>query len=117
MRDFSEIFDLGANFFQVRGVQLTRQEFIEDTKDVQLDFGKYETCKPTLTAAMALRTNTEQEERDAMLSVLNHNHHIEDYINDNLDKEDTFYLLNKKFFDAWSLHVGFTSSLEKNSSF
>lgn len=29
------------------------------------------------------------------------------YINDHLDEEDTFYIIDKNFFDAWSMNLGF----------
>ncbi|TNV87076.1 hypothetical protein FGO68_gene9179 [Halteria grandinella] len=110
MKDFAEIFELGGNFFQTRGQQISRQDFLEDTSNLNLDFTKYESCKHTVTALLALKPDNQLHEREAILSVLNHNNHIEDYIEQHLDVEDTFYIVIKKFFDAWAQHVGFSST-------
>jgi len=56
---------------------------------------------------MGLKPTDDDEEREAILSALNYNHNIEAYINDHLDEEDTFYLIEKQFFDAWSMNLGF----------
>lgn len=82
---------------------------------MRLDFTEYEKCKPTVLAMLALRPLNEEQEKEAILSMLNYNHHIETYIQDHLDKEEVFYVMNKRFFDAWSSHVGFNSNLERSS--
>ena len=38
---------------------------------------------------------------------------LQAYIYDNIEYESTFYVVNKRFFDSWSLNSGFTS--EKSS--
>lgn len=64
---------------------------------------------------LALKANTPEIEKEAILSVLDYNHNIEDYIHSHLEIEDAYYVMNKRFFDAWSSHVGYSSSLEKSS--
>ncbi len=38
MKDFGEIFNLGANFFQARGASLGRIDFYEDVKNMNVEF-------------------------------------------------------------------------------
>jgi len=80
MRDFAEIFKLGINFFSQRGNSITKQEFIDDCVGIGIDYFLYEKSKYSMIAMMGLLTSTEEEEREAVLSVLNSNHSIEGYI-------------------------------------
>ena len=41
------------------------------------------------------------------MSVLNYNHNIEAYIQEHMEEESTFYVLEKEFFDAWAMNIGF----------
>jgi hypothetical protein len=81
---------------------VSRSDFLEDTRGVNIDFNMHEVSKNTLTALLALKPLNQLQEREAILSVLNNYHHIEDYIGEHIDMEDTFYIINKKFWDAWS---------------
>lgn len=80
MKDFAEIFELGANFFHTRGQLISRTDFLEDTANLNIEFSKYEACKYTLIALLALKPENQMQEREAILSVLNHNSHLEEYI-------------------------------------
>jgi hypothetical protein len=51
---------------------------------------------------MALKPDSDDSEREAILSSLNYNHNIEAYINDHLEEEEVFYVIQKHFFDGWS---------------
>lgn len=44
---------------------------------------------------MGLKPNSEEEEREAILASLDYNHKIENYINDHLDEEKVFYIIDK----------------------
>jgi hypothetical protein len=86
---------------------LNREDFISDVDNINLDFSLYEKCKFTLIAMLALNPISDEVEKEAILSVLNYNHNIEAYIFDHLETEDVFYVVNKQFFDSWSMNVGF----------
>lgn len=107
MRDFAEIFKLGANFFQARGQQLSKQEFVEDLEPMDLDLSVYEQSKFIMIAMLGLRPKDEQEEKEAILAALNHSHSVEGYIQQHLEVEDTYYLVSKQFYEAWAMNVGF----------
>jgi hypothetical protein len=62
---------------------------------MNLDFSTYEKCKFVLIAMMGLKPMNEEEEREAILSVLDYNHNIEAYIHEHLEEEDTFYVVEK----------------------
>ena len=49
------------------------------------------------------------QEKEAILSVLNYNNNIGAYIFDHLETEDIFYIMDKRFFDSWSVNVGFSN--------
>lgn len=44
---------------------------------MQLDFSLYEKCKYVMIAMMGLKPMNEQEEKEAILNVLDSNHNIE----------------------------------------
>ena len=48
-----------------------------------------------------------EEEREAILSVLDQNWNIEHVINAKLAKEDYFYIIEKEFWDSWTDNVSF----------
>jgi len=56
---------------------------------------------------MGLKPASEDEEREAILSALGNNHSLEGYIQEHLEEEDTFYVVEKQFFEAWMMNVGF----------
>ncbi|CDW76980.1 ubiquitin carboxyl-terminal hydrolase 15 [Stylonychia lemnae] len=107
MRDFSDIFKLGQNFFAPRGTTMTQQDFIDDILPLNLDFSIYEKSKYILTAMMGLHPQDIETERESILSALNNNHSLEGYIQDHLEEEDTFYIVDKLFYEAWTMNVGF----------
>ena len=77
MRDFAEIFDLGINFFGPRGNQITKEDFIEDLKDMHIDYSIYEKTRYVIIAMLALKPTNDEEEREAIFSALDSNHKIE----------------------------------------
>ena len=38
MKEFGEIFNLGQGYFNPRGASLSRDDFMEDVRNMQLDF-------------------------------------------------------------------------------
>jgi hypothetical protein len=85
MKDFAEIFKLGATFFQARGTSINREDFLADLRDLQLEFSLYENCKYAIIAMLALKPANDEQEKVAILSILNYNHNIEAYIFDHLE--------------------------------
>ena len=77
MKEFADIFDLGINFFLSRGGSITKEEFIEDMQNINIDFSLYEKSKYTMQAMMGLKPGSDQEEKEAILAVLDNNHNIE----------------------------------------
>lgn len=73
MKDFVEIFKLGGNFFQSRGSALNRADFVADLTDMHLEFTLYEQCKYRIIAMLALKPQSDEQEKEAILSVLNYN--------------------------------------------
>lgn len=56
---------------------------------------------------IGLKPQSEEEEREAILSALDNNHNVEAYIHEHLDEEDTFYVIEKNFYEAWCMNIGF----------
>jgi hypothetical protein len=100
LRDFAEIFDLGPTYFSAHSNQISKEDFLNEV--IKVDFGLYESCKFSFYAMMALKPDSDDSEREAILSSLNYNHNIEAYINDHLEEEEVFYVIQKHFFDGWS---------------
>jgi hypothetical protein len=63
-----------------------------------------------MMAMMGLKADNDNEEKEAILAALNNNHNIETYINEHLEEEDTFYIIEKTFWDLWCMNVGFNES-------
>jgi DUSP domain len=115
MRDFGEIFGLGSGYFNPRGSTLSRSDFLNDVSNVVIKFSDYEACKFTITAMLGLRTINDEVQKQAILSVLNYNPNIEVYIQEHLDTEDTFFVVNKHFWDSWTANVGFDGNSNRLS--
>ena len=81
MKDFDEIFKLGGDYFNVRGAALMKEDFVSDVKNIGLEFVHYEKCKYAFMAMMALKPSSDDDEKEAILSILDYNHNIEAYIN------------------------------------
>jgi len=52
-----------------------------------------------MTAMMALTPESDKHEKQAIMTALNGNRHLENYIYENLPEESEFYILEKKFWD------------------
>ena len=74
---------------------------------MNLNFAIYEKAKYIMIAMMGLTPSDEEEERESILSALSNNHNVEGYIQEHLETEDTFYLIEKQFYEAWTMNVGF----------
>jgi hypothetical protein len=54
-------------------------------KDEHLDFSIYEKNKFILYAMIGLKSKNDDEEKETILTALDHNHNIESYIFDNME--------------------------------
>lgn len=61
---------------------------------------------------MGLNPKNDEEEREAILSAFDQCRNIEQYIQDNLDKETTFFIVEKPFWEAWSQNYGFKQDMK-----
>ena len=55
MKEFAEVFNLGINFFNLRGAQINLQEFKEDLAGVDLDLSCYEKNRYIIYAMIGLK--------------------------------------------------------------
>jgi len=55
MKDFAETFDLGINFFHMRGASLTNEEFIEDVRGLIKDWSMIEKSRYIMISMMGLK--------------------------------------------------------------
>jgi len=60
-----------------RGQAIGKEDFINDVVGMNIDFTLYEKCKYNFIAMMALNPANDQEQKEAILSILNYNHNIE----------------------------------------
>lgn len=74
---------------------MTKEDFLKDLTYININFSTYETSKYTFIAMLGLRTVSDEDQKQAILSVLNYNSNIEVYINDHLETEQTFFVVNK----------------------
>ena len=82
MKDIAEIFKLGSVFFLQRNTQISLDEFIQDMTQphVELDFSLYEKSKFAMIAMMGLQPSSQEDEKEAILTILDNNHNVEAYI-------------------------------------
>ena len=64
-------------------------------------------AKYMMIAMTGLIPKDDEEEREAILSALNHNRQLTSFIYDHLPEESEFYVIEKKFWDQWCTSMSF----------
>lgn len=82
------------------------------TSDCDLNFQLYENAKYSIIGMVGLTPQNIQEERDAILALLDSNRNVEQVITENLWREQPCYIIEKDFWDSWTDNV----SLRGNQS-
>ena len=82
------------------------------TSDCDLNFQLYENAKYSMIGMVGLTPQNIQEERDAILALLDSNRNVEQVITENLWREQPCYIIEKDFWDSWTDNV----SLRGNQS-
>ena len=79
MKDFCEIFNIASNLLNLRIGQLTKADFLAELVNlsVDLDLSVYEEARFTIYAMIGLKPLSDEEEREAILSILDNNRNIE----------------------------------------
>lgn len=78
---------------------MTLEEFMTELESMHLDLSQLEEARSMMIAMMALTPSNEDEEKQAILSALNHTKNVDLYIFDNLLEEKEFYVCERKFWD------------------
>jgi hypothetical protein len=98
IKDFCEIFLLPQQEFGDKPVKFG--QFYNIAYDNDLAFDEFDVCLPSITAMLGLVPQTDMEEKQAILAMVNDNPNIESYILDNITNEiEQFYVCEKAFWD------------------
>lgn len=87
---------------------MSRADFIEECTLCDLPFDLYEAARPRVVGMLALKPQNIQQERDAILAVLNNERNIEQAIKRELPERDAqFFVVEREFWRAWMDNVNF----------
>lgn len=59
---------------------MTKVEFLDDLSNLNIDLSVYENSRFIIYAMIGLKPATDEEEREAILSILENNHNLEVYL-------------------------------------
>jgi hypothetical protein len=60
-----------------------------------------------LIGSLALACQDNEEQKQAVLKLLNGNSNIQGFIYQHLETESQYYIINSKFWNQWTANVGF----------
>lgn len=83
---------------------------MQDLLDVEIDFAPLLAVRPMILAMTGITPANDEEEREAILTALDHNYKINSFLYENLPEETEFYVLEKKFWDQWCTSMNFNGN-------
>lgn len=120
INDFIQVFQLKPDHFDsgAKRKNIEKQEFVEATTFCDLNFKIYEVARFDLIGMLPLIPKDIEDERDAIVAVLNGNTNLEQEINSKLDSDKhwdggPFYVIEKEFWDSWADNVSFRGNKSK----
>ena len=108
IKDFIEVFKLPQQVFKLAS-SLAKEQFLENLENEVVDYGPLDDAKPMITAMTAIIPADDEEECAAILAAFNGNRNIESFIYENLPEEPEFYVIEKKFWELWTVAMNFES--------
>ena len=106
IKEFIAIFNLAPDHYN-KVTTINKEKFIEYTTLCDLNFKLYEVSKYAIVGMVGLKPQDIEEEREAILAVLDQNRNIEAAIHSELEKFETFYVMEREFWDSWTDNVSF----------
>ena len=107
IKDFIEIFKLPQQVFKL-ATSLSKEQFLENLENEVVDYTALEQAKPMITAMTAIIPANDDDECAAILAAFNGNRNLESFIYETLPEEQEFYVIEKKFWDQWTVAMNFT---------
>ena len=108
IKDFIEIFKLPQQVFKL-ATSLSKEQFLENLENEVVDYTALEQAKPMITAMTAIIPANDDDECSAILAAFNGNRNLESFIYETLPEEQEYYVIEKKFWDQWTIAMNFTT--------
>ena len=106
IKDFIEIFKLPQQVFKL-ATSLSKEQFLENLENEVVDYTALEQAKPMITAMTAIIPANDDDECAAILAAFNGNRNLESFIYETLPEEQEYYVIEKKFWDQWTVAMNF----------
>lgn len=101
IKDFIEIFKLPMQVFKL-ATFLSLEQYLEELEDVEIDLSPLLAARPMMIAMTAVTPETDEEERQAILSAMNGNKNLETFIYETLPEEQEYYVIDCEFWESWT---------------
>ena len=106
IKDFIEIFKLPQQVFKL-ATSLSKEQFLENLENEVVDYSALEQAKPMITAMTAIIPANDDDECAAILAAFNGNRNLESFIYETLPEEQEYYVIERKFWDQWTVAMNF----------
>ena len=106
IKDFIEIFKLPQQVFKL-ATSLSKEQFLENLENEVVDYTALEQAKPMITAMTAIIPANDDDECAAILAAFNGNRNLESFIYETLPEEQEYYVIERKFWDQWTVAMSF----------
>ena len=111
MLDFAEVFGLPKSIFAGQK-KLSNDSFFQLLGNRRLNLAPLRLAKPMITAMVALNPQSPKDEKQAILTALNGNKHLDNYMYENLPREKEYYVVEKAFWDSWCQALNWSEDTE-----
>lgn len=101
IKDFIDIFHLPMQVFKL-ATFLSLEQYLTELESVEVDMTPLLAARPMMIAMTAVTPETDEEERQAILSALNGNKNLETFIYETLPEEQEYYVIDNEFWESWT---------------
>ena len=98
IKDFIEVFRLPMQVFKL-ATFLSQEQYLDELDGVDIDFSALTAAKPMIIAMTAVTPETDEEEREAIMTAMNGNKSLETFIYETLPEEQEYYVIEKNFWE------------------
>lgn len=76
---------------------------------IEVDYSALLAAKPMITAMTAITPETDEDEREAILSAMNGNKNLESLIYETLPDEQEYFVVENNFWEEWCTALAITN--------
>jgi len=110
LKDAAEALNLPKDLFQAHS-QLSKADFVKQLEAIGADLEPLQQAKPMLQGLIGLDC-AEEEQKAAVMALLDHQSNLWSYCYQHIEEayanQESFYLIDARFFNSWAESVGFS---------